>query len=54
MYQTNLFDLLELGDYDLCGTARVNVQFGGPVAAYASIIDNRTQDPIIMPAIVAE
>ena len=53
MYQTNLFDLMELGDYDLCGTARVKVESGGPVAAYASIIDNRTQDPIMVPALKA-
>jgi hypothetical protein len=54
MYQTNLFDLLEIGDHDLCGTARVRVEGGGPVAAYASIIDNRTQDPIMVPALVSE
>jgi len=54
MYQTNLFELLEIGEFDLCGTARVKVEAGGPVAAYASIIDNRTQDPIMVPAIVAE
>ncbi len=54
MYQTNLFDLLDLGDHDLCGTARVRVEAGGSVAAYASIIDNRTQDPIMVPALVSE
>ncbi len=53
MYQSNLFDLMELGDHDLCGTARVKVEAGGPVAAYASIIDNRTQDPIMVPALKA-
>lgn len=54
MYQTNLFDLLGIGGYDFCGTARVMTLSGGPVAAYASIVDNRTQDPIMVPAVPAE
>ena len=26
---------------------------GGPVAAYASVVDNGTQDPILIPALLA-
>jgi hypothetical protein len=33
------------------GTVEIRVLSGGPVAAYASQIDNRTQDPILIPAI---
>ena len=34
------------------GSVEIEVASGGPVAVYASIIDNRTQDPIMVPATV--
>ena len=34
------------------GSVRIEVLSGGPVAAYASVIDNGTQDPILVPAVI--
>jgi hypothetical protein len=32
----------------------VRVVEGGPVAAYASVVDNGTRDPILIPALPVE
>jgi hypothetical protein len=48
--QAPLAQLLGLGSEDLAGTLEVRVLSGGPAGVYASIVDNRTQDPILVPA----
>jgi hypothetical protein len=35
------------------GSIEVRVEEGGPVAAYASVVDNGTQDPILIPTLQA-
>ncbi len=50
--QGNVFDIAFLGNEDMNGSVKIEVLSGGPVAAYASVIDNRTQDPILIPAVV--
>ena len=54
MMQGNVFDSAYIGDLDMDGSVEVKVLSGGPVAAYASQIDNRTQDPILIPAVEVE
>ena len=44
---------IDLGDVDMDGSVEVRVEQGGPLAVYASVIDNRTQDPVLIPAIKA-
>ena len=39
---------------DAYGSIEVRVEEGGPVAAYASVVDNGTQDPILIPALPVE
>ncbi len=51
MMQGNVFDSALIGDLDMDGSIEIKVLSGGPVAAYASQIDNRTQDPILIPAV---
>ncbi len=48
--QFNLLDAVGLGGTDLVGSAVVEVRSGGPVGAYLSVVDNLTQDPILVPA----
>ena len=52
--QQNIFDALGIGDMDGEVSVEIGVVSGGPVAAYASEIDNRTQDPILIPAVPME
>ena len=52
--QENIFDVLGIGDMDGAASVEIGVVSGGPVAAYASEIDNRTQDPILIPAVTME
>lgn len=52
MSQFNLAPKLALSGADVDGTVMVEVLNGGPVAAYASIVDNRTQDPVLIPAMI--
>jgi hypothetical protein len=40
-------------DLDTYGSIEVWVEEGGPVAAYGSVVDNGTQDPILIPALLA-
>ncbi|RLE23477.1 MAG: hypothetical protein DRJ65_11770 [Acidobacteria bacterium] len=49
--QFNLADRLNLPAVDMDASVVIKVLSGGPVAAYASTVDNRTQDPILIPAI---
>jgi hypothetical protein len=49
--QYNIFQALGI-DEDVQASIEVQVVSGGPVAVYASEIDNRTQDPILVPAVV--
>jgi PKD repeat protein len=42
------------GDLNAFGSIEVRVDEGGPVAAYASVVDNATQDPILIPALPVE
>jgi len=48
--QFNLFQALGLDGVDRLGSLVVEVRSGGPVVAYASVVDNRTQDPVLVPA----
>jgi hypothetical protein len=48
--QWDVFKALGLADTDMSGTIRVEVLDGGPVAVFATEIDNRTQDSIYLPA----
>ena len=50
--QFNLFNEMGLGAVTATGSVQVTVTDGGPVAAYVSEIDNRTQDPVLLPAVV--
>ena len=47
--QFDVFSVLGLGDLSLSASVEVTVLFGGPVAVYASVVDNRTQDPVLIP-----
>ena len=49
--QYNIFQALGI-DEEMHASIEVHVVSGGPVAVYASEIDNRTQDPILVPAVV--
>jgi hypothetical protein len=49
-HQTDVFDELGIADTDMVATLEIRVISGGPVAIYASEIDNLTQDPSLMPA----
>jgi hypothetical protein len=49
--QRKLFDLLGLGNTGAIVSSAVRVLIGGPISVYASGIDNRTQDPILIPAL---
>ena len=52
--QFDPFTAVGLGsDYSVYGSIEVEVQEGGPVAAYASVVDNGTQDPILIPTLQA-
>jgi len=48
--QFDLFGAVGLGEVDLYASVEFNVVAGGPVAAYASVVDNQTGDPILIPA----
>jgi hypothetical protein len=48
--QFDLFEAVGLAGLGIEGTVEVVPGSGGPVAAYASIVDNGTQDPILVPA----
>ncbi len=48
--QRNIFQDLGLADADLCVPLRIEVDSGGPVAAYGSVIDNQTHDPVLVVA----
>jgi len=48
--QFNLFQTLSLAGVTMNGSIECAVTSGGPVAAYASVVDNRTQDPVFVPA----
>ena len=48
--QSNLFNTLGPGVMTMEASIEVTVISGGPVAIYASEIDNLTQDPILVPA----
>gem|GEM_PF-2317949 len=47
----NLADRLNLPEVDMDASVVIEVLSGGPIGAYASTIDNRTQDPILIPAV---
>jgi len=51
--QNNIFQALGIGE-DIQASIEVRVVAGGPVAVYASEIDNRTQNPILVPAMIPE
>ena len=51
LVQENVFEFAFLGNVDMVGSVEIEVLSGGPIAAYASQIDNRTQDPILIPAV---
>ena len=48
--QFNLLDAAGLGGRDVVGSVTLEVVSGGPISGYLSVIDNRTQDPILVPA----
>jgi hypothetical protein len=49
--QENVFVMAYLANVDMVGSVEIRVLEGGPVAAYGSQVDNRTQDPILVPAV---
>ncbi len=49
--QFNLFTELGVADGAALASVSITVLDNGPVAAYASVVDNRTQDPILIPAL---
>ncbi len=49
--QFNIADRLNLPAVDMDASVVIEVLSGGPVGGYASTIDNRTQDPILIPAV---
>jgi PKD repeat protein len=48
--QFDIFKKLDLNQYDMTGSLKIEVVSGGAVAVYATEIDNRTQDSIFIPA----
>jgi hypothetical protein len=50
--QLDPFAALGLSDLDINAAISLRVDAGGAVAAYASVVDNGTQDPILIPALV--
>ncbi len=50
--QFDVFKAVQLGAFDMDASIEIKVLSGGPVAAYASSIDNRTGDPIFIPALL--
>ena len=50
--QFDVFKGVQLGAFDMNASIELKVLSGGPVAAYASSIDNRTGDPIFIPALL--
>lgn len=48
--QFNLASRLGLAGIDVVGAVMIEHLSGGSVVAYASVIDNKTQDPILIPA----
>ncbi len=50
LWQFDVFKKLGLRDVTMTGSIKVEVTSGGGVAAYATEIDNRTQDSIFIPA----
>jgi len=51
--QDNVFAFAYLANTDMNGSIEIVVRSGGPIAVYASLIDNKTQDAILIPASVA-
>jgi hypothetical protein len=51
--QIDLFSLTGLTDTVTEGSVEFRVVSGGPVAVYASEVDNRTQDPVLIPAVLS-
>jgi len=51
LQQFDLFKKLGLAEVDIDGSVEVKVLQGGPMGVYASVVDNRTQDPVLIPAI---
>ena len=49
--QFNQLVALGIGGIDMVGSVIIEVVSGGPVGAYLSVIDNRTQDPVLVPAV---
>jgi hypothetical protein len=50
--QIDLFNLTGLTEIVTEGSVEFRVESGGPVAVYASEVDNRTQDPVLIPAVL--
>ena len=50
--QDNVFNVAYLANTDMNGSIKIEVRSGGPIAVYASLIDNKTQDAILVPASV--
>jgi hypothetical protein len=52
--QSNVFTDMGLGNQDVSGSLIIEVLEGGPVAGYASIIEGRTNDPMLLPLEIPE
>lgn len=50
LLQDNVFEASFLANVDMEGSIEIELVSGGPIAAYASVVDNQTQDPILIPA----
>jgi hypothetical protein len=48
--QFDIFKKLDLNQFDMTGSLKIEAVSGGAVAVYATEIDNRTQDSIFIPA----
>jgi len=48
--QPNLATQVGLSGVDAVGSVVIEIVSGGSVAAYASVVDNQTQDPVLIPA----
>ena len=55
LVQFDPFAAVGLGSgLDAVAAGEVQVEEGGPVAGYASVVDNGTQDPILLPLVRLE
>jgi hypothetical protein len=52
LWQADLANRLGLADVEARGTLELQLLSGEGVVAYESVVDNQTQDPILVPAVL--